>query len=210
MGPRHEGRASLDRAWKSGGTDAAAALYDRYADAVRAFVHRSLGPAVDADDVVHNVFLSALGRSDGLSDLPEVGAWLLGIAARAVLIRLRKQRRQRWLRFVTPEDDRNAQVTPRAELGEAVRDAYAIMDRLTPEERLALVLHRVEGLSLADSATVTRTSLSTFRRLLARGEEKFFTHAKARPALTSWLGEDSAEAAIRSEQSAPMAWSAPY
>jgi RNA polymerase sigma-70 factor, ECF subfamily len=69
---------------------------------------------------------------------------------------------------------------------------YAILKGMDAEERIALVLHRVEGLSLEDAAVACGMSLATFRRRLARGEAKFFSRAKSRPALGEWIAEGDA------------------
>jgi RNA polymerase sigma-70 factor (ECF subfamily) len=70
---------------------------------------------------------------------------------------------------------------------EVVREVMAILDKLPVDERIALVVHRVEGLSLSESAAACETSVSTFKRRLARGETKFFARAEKRPALATWL-----------------------
>jgi len=70
---------------------------------------------------------------------------------------------------------------------EVVREVSAILERLPVDERIALVVHRVQGLSLSESAAACGTSVSTFKRRLARGETKFFARAEKRPALAMWL-----------------------
>jgi len=179
--------AALVAAMRGGRADAGAAFYDRYAGAVHALVFRLMGPDGELDDVVHDVFVRALESLPKLRDPSALRSWLFGIACRAVMIRFQKRRRGRWLRFMAPEDVPAPSFVPRTELGEAMRDVYAILDGMDAEERVALVLHRVEGMALDEAARVTGASLSTFRRRLARGEEKFFARARSRPALLVWL-----------------------
>jgi RNA polymerase sigma-70 factor (ECF subfamily) len=181
--------AALVAAMRNGRADAGAAFYDRYAGAVHALVFRLMGPDGEHDDVVHDVFVRALESLVHLRDPAALRSWLFGIACRAVMIRFQKRRRGRWLRFMAPEDVPAPSFVPSTELGEALRDVYAILDGMAAEERVALVLHRVEGLPLEEAARVAGTSLSTFRRRLARGEQRFFARARARPALLGWLDE---------------------
>jgi len=175
---------------RGGRADAAAAFYDRHAPSVHALVFRLMGPDAEIDDVVNDVFVRALESMSRLRDPGALRSWVYGITVRTVAIRFQKRSRQRWLRFMSPEDVPEV-VAPAVsgELGEALREVHAILHGMDPDERIALLLHRVEGLSLEGAAEAAGTSVSTYRRRLARGEAKFFARAKSRPALDSWLGE---------------------
>lgn len=173
----------------SGRLDAGAAFYDRHVQSIHALVFRLMGPDGEIDDVVHDVFVRALESLPRLRDPAALRSWLFGIAVRTVGIRFQKRTRQRWLRFMAPEEVPEVAVLPSTELGEALRDVYAILRGMDADERIALVLRRVEGLSLEDAATATGTSLATYRRRLARGEAKFLARASSRPALDVWLSE---------------------
>jgi RNA polymerase sigma-70 factor (ECF subfamily) len=178
---------ALVAAMRSGRTDASAAFYDRYARAVHALAFRLMGPDGEIEDVVHDVFVRALESLGRLREPAALRSWLFGITVRVVRIRLQQRSRQRWLRFMAPEDVPDVTCLPSTESREAFRDVYAILRGIAPDERIALVLHRVQGLSLEDAANATGASLSTFRRRLARGEAKFFARAKTRPALFAWV-----------------------
>jgi RNA polymerase sigma-70 factor (ECF subfamily) len=181
---------ALVTALRRGRLDAGAAFYDRYARSVHALVFRLMGPDTDIDDVVHDVFVRALESLGRLRDPSALRSWLYGIAVRTVAIRFQKRSRGRWLRFMAPEEVPESAVMPfESELGEALREVYAILRGMDPDERIALVLHRVEGLPLEEAARAAGTSLSTYRRRLARGESKFFSRARSRPALEAWLSE---------------------
>jgi RNA polymerase sigma-70 factor, ECF subfamily len=183
---------ALVAAMCSGRLDAGAAFYDRHVQAIHALVFRLMGPDGEIDDVVHDVFVRALESLPRLREPAALRSWLFGIAVRAVGIRFQKRSRQRWLRFMAPEDVPEMAAVPAAassELGEALGDVYAILRGMDADERIALVLRRVEGMSLEDAAAATGMSLATFRRRLARGEAKFFARAKSRPALDEWLVE---------------------
>jgi RNA polymerase sigma-70 factor (ECF subfamily) len=181
---------ALVAAMGNGRLDARAAFYDRHVQAIHALVFRLMGPDGEVDDVVHDVFVRAYESLPRLRDPAALKSWLFGIAVRAVAIRFQKRSRQRWLRFMAPEEVPDIAATPpSSELGEALRDVYAILSGMDAQERIAVVLHRVEGLSLDDAAAACGLSLATFRRRLARGEAKFFSRAKSRPALGEWLSE---------------------
>jgi RNA polymerase sigma-70 factor (ECF subfamily) len=182
--------AALVAAMRAGRSDAAAAFYDRYARAVHAFVFRLMGPDGEIDDVVHDVFVRALESLPRLREPAALRSWMFGIAVRAVRIRGQRRSRQRWLRFMAPEDVPDVGAAPSTEPGQALRQVDAILQGMPPDERVALVLHRVEGLTLEDAACAAGTSLATFRRRFARAEAKFFARAKAHPALDAWISGD--------------------
>jgi RNA polymerase sigma-70 factor (ECF subfamily) len=180
---------ALVHAMRSGRADATATFYNRYVRAIHALVCRLMGPDGEVDDVVHDIFIRALESLPRLRDPSALRPWLFGIAVRAVAIRFQRRTRQRWLRFMAPEDVPEIGSLPDTSMGEALRDVYAILRGMDADERIALVLHRVEGMSLEDAAGAAGASLATFRRRLARAEAKFFARAKSRPTLDAWVAE---------------------
>jgi len=183
--------AALVSAMANGRLDAGAAFYDRHVKGIHALVFRLMGPDAEIDDVVHDVFVRALESLPRLREPAALRSWLFGITVRAVAIRFQKRSRQRWLRFMAPDEVPEVASVGVAstDLGEALREVYAILRGMNAEERIALVLHRVEGLPLEDAAAACGMSLATFRRRLARGEAKFYSRARGRPALDEWLSE---------------------
>ena len=79
---------------------------------------------------------------------------------------------------------------PELEASEALRAMYDVLDRLPPDERVAVVLRIVERLPMLDAADACRVSLSTFKRRLRRGETKFRELVSVDPALQDWMLEE--------------------
>jgi RNA polymerase sigma-70 factor (ECF subfamily) len=179
--------AALVLAMREGRADAGAAFYDRHVRAVHGLVFRLMGPDGEIDDVVHDVFVRALSSLHRLRDPEVLRSWLLGIAVRTVAIRFQTRSRQRWLRFMAPEKVPEVATLPTSEPRDLLRRVYEILNGMHPDERVALVLRRVEGLSLEDGAKAAGTSVATFRRRYARGETKFLQRAAAYPELAAWL-----------------------
>ena len=57
-----------------------------------------------------------------------------------------------------------------AEHALALRRVYAVLESMDPEERIALVLRRVEGLELSEVADRMGLSLATVKRRLTKAE----------------------------------------
>jgi len=179
--------ASLVAELLAGREEAATRLYDRHVGGVHRFVFRLLGPGADIDDVVQEVFAYALSSVSKLREPAALQSWLMGIAVGKVKAYIRWRRRKRWLSFVPSDQLPEPSVVRDDDHAEVVREVSAILERLPVDERIALVVHRVQGLSLSESAAACGTSVSTFKRRLARGETKFFARAEKRPALAMWL-----------------------
>jgi hypothetical protein len=91
--------AELARAILAGDLDAAARLYDRYASNVRGMVHHLLGPDGELDDVVQDVFVTAIASIEKLREPALLKSWLLGIAVGKAKGHLRTRWRRRWGRL---------------------------------------------------------------------------------------------------------------
>jgi RNA polymerase sigma-70 factor (ECF subfamily) len=166
---------------------AAGQLYDRYAASVRGMTHRLLGADTELDDIVQDVFVAAITSIRRLRDPSMLKSWLLGIAVGKVRDSLRARWRRRWLSFL-PHDELPDHAAAETETqSDVAREIKALLDHLPPEERLALLLHRLEGLSLEEAAAASNMTVSTFKRRLTRAESKFVQRAARRPALAEWL-----------------------
>src|SRR5262245_37072905 len=75
--------AEIVQAARGGDRSAFARLYDLYARMIHGILLARV-PADDADDLVHEVFLTALRRLDTLRDNAAFGAWLATIARNRV------------------------------------------------------------------------------------------------------------------------------
>ena len=142
--------------------------------------YRILGDAEAAADASQDTFLSAF-RAIRKFRGGSFKAWLLRIATNASYDQLRyKQRRPTSpLEALLVETDHPSSFTDaaegpedyalRQELGGAIQ---AGLNTLPPDQRVALVLSDVQGLSYQEIAEVTRASLGTVRSRLSRGRAK--------------------------------------
>jgi RNA polymerase sigma-70 factor (ECF subfamily) len=151
-----------------------------YQSMVYNLAYRILGDADAAADASQDTFLSAF-RAIKKFRGGSFKAWLLRIATNACYDQLRyKQRRPTSpLEALLVETDQPSSFTDstegpedyalRQELGGAIQ---AGLNTLPPDQRVALVLSDVQGLSYQEIAEVTRASLGTVRSRLSRGRAK--------------------------------------
>lgn len=165
--------AALVVAARAGEAWAQEALYQRYARMVIGLSQRILAGRDDADDLAQDAFVFAFTRLDTLQNPQAFQAWLRSIVARTASKRLRRQRLLVRLGIRRNEPiDADTVVSPEApaDVASEIRSVYGLLDRLPAEERVALVLRRVEGLDLAEIAEQMKLSLATVKRRIAAAE----------------------------------------
>jgi RNA polymerase sigma factor (sigma-70 family) len=144
---------------------------------LRAIAYRMLGSLTDADDAVQETWLR-LSRSDA-DDLVNLAAWLTTVVSRICLdmLRSRSARREEPLGEHLPDPvvsslDR-ADPVQEAELADAVGMALlVVLDRLTPTERLAFVLHDMFAVPFDEIAPIVGRSPNAAAQLASRARRR--------------------------------------
>ncbi len=146
-------------------------LYRRHVGLATGLAHRLLG-GVDVDDLVQDAFVTAYERLDTLRDPQAFAKWLGTIVVNCARATIRKRQRRR--RFFLPTEavavDRLVSNTASAEVRLELRALYGLLDALPTDVRIALVLRRVEGLSIAEIAAQMGRSIATVKRRIQDGD----------------------------------------
>lgn len=143
-------------------TDGLRALYTEHADFVRSAVIRLGGPHVDADDLVHDVFVVALRKLPEFAGRSAVTTWLYGIAIKVVADARRKAKLRRFLGLdAAPEPIGGRTPAELFEHREASVTLYRILDGLGEKKRAAFILYEIEGLSGEEIAEAVDCPLKT-------------------------------------------------
>ncbi|HZS38315.1 MAG TPA: sigma-70 family RNA polymerase sigma factor, partial [Polyangia bacterium] len=123
-------------------------VYREHFDFVFRMAARLGGPGLDAEDASQEVFLIVARKLDTFDGSSLVTTWLYGITLNVVRSMRRRQRLRRLFeRDDAPQADVAIQSVDRAEVMEAHRIAYAILDKLAPKKREVFILAEFEGLS---------------------------------------------------------------
>jgi RNA polymerase sigma factor (sigma-70 family) len=144
---------------------------------LRAVAYRMLGSLAEADDAVQEAWIR-LSRTD-TSDVENLGGWLTTVVGRVCLnmLRSRRTRRESPLDAHVPDPivSPEAGMDPEHEalLGDSLGLALlAVLDTLTPAERIAFVLHDVFAVPFDEIAPIVgRTSAAT-RQLASRARRR--------------------------------------
>lgn len=154
---------------------ALAVEFDAHRRYLTAVAYRMLGSHADTDDAVQEAWLRLARNGDtGIDDLR---AWLTRVVSRICLDELRgRSRRQEQPLEVLPDIEAPADGgDPLSQAETADRVGYALMlvlDQLSPDERLAYVLHDVFGLPFDEIAEVVGKSTQSTRKLASRARSR--------------------------------------
>ncbi|QSB14124.1 sigma-70 family RNA polymerase sigma factor [Natronosporangium hydrolyticum] len=167
---RAERDAELTGRFRDGDEQALRQVYDRYGPAVFHLATGALPTAADAEDVTQATFVAAwLGRGTFDPDRGSLLGWLLGIARRQAIDRLRVRSRERRVAETV-----QAQPAPQS----APADPDRVVDRLVvadglaqlpPEQRRVLELAFYDDLTHQQISAVTELPLGTVKSHIRRG-----------------------------------------
>jgi RNA polymerase sigma-70 factor (ECF subfamily) len=157
--------------------DSVAAAWRSHRRRVLDVCYRMLGTLADAEDAVQETYARLARRGTG--DIDDTVGWLVTVAGRVCLDRLRADKARRdyvgpWL----PEplvEARSQEPDPadRVTLDDSVSIALLeVMERLSPPERTAFVLHDVFGLTFDQVADAVGRTPGACRKLASRARAR--------------------------------------
>jgi RNA polymerase sigma-70 factor (ECF subfamily) len=147
------------------------AVFRQHSGYVAAVAFRILGRREDVDDVVQDVFMSAMKRLETLKTPEALRSWLATITVRCSGRRLRVRRVRRFLGLdgnVPYDDVAGVQASPEDRL--FLAQVYSVLDELPVDQRVAWTLRYIEGEQLDAVAAQCNCSLATVKRRIAAAQ----------------------------------------
>lgn len=169
----------LVRRAQEGYLDAYAELVNRHSLLAYRVALRILGHHQDAEDVAQDALVTAWQQLHQFRGESSFSTWLYRIVTRRALNRINRDRRHSPAEVIVEVVDDSTRTDIAFERNETVDAVTHAIQGLPPVQRVVVVLHHLEGLSYADVATVTASSVPAVRSQLYR----------ARRALGSALAE---------------------
>jgi len=123
----------------------------------------------DADDLVQVALEKALTRADQWRPGSRMDSWMFGIMKNAWIDEIRARRRRE--RVHAPEEAGATVGDRSAAARDIAMSVQAAMARLPEDQRMAIALVLVEGLSYKDAAELLGIPMGTLTSRLARGRE---------------------------------------
>jgi RNA polymerase sigma-70 factor (ECF subfamily) len=157
----------------SGDETALREAYDRWAGLVYRLGRRCLPSGADAEDLAQATFVAAWrGRHTFDPSRGKLGGWLLGIARRQLMDRLRAMQKER---AVTEKLGAAAPAAPPDPGPDRILDQLVVAEeltRLSEEQRRVVQLAFYDDLTHTQIASVTGMPLGTVKSHLRRGIER--------------------------------------
>lgn len=148
-------------------------LYRRHVRLVVGLAHRVLPNDPEVDDLVQDSFVAAFDGLDRLESPQAFASFVASITVRGARRRIRHRRVLRRLGFRRAEPidtERAVSASAPPDVGAELRALYEILSELPTDARIALVLRRVEGLTIDEIAELMQLSPATVKRRIDDGE----------------------------------------
>ena len=184
--------AALVESLASGHPDASTAFFDAYGAYVERLLMRVLGPDPEIEDILHEVFVEALGSIQSLRDPARLKGWLTRMTVFVARGVIRRRRRHRRLFLVPAEDSlpQSSAPPPSHEARDLLNRVFTVLSGLDSNQRIAFSLRYLEGMTLSEAADASGVSLATFKRWLKKSDKAFLARARGTdPALYETLLE---------------------
>jgi RNA polymerase sigma-70 factor (ECF subfamily) len=155
--------------------DSQSALFEQHRSRLFGLAYRMLGTPADAEDVLHDAWLRLHAQDIATLDDPE--AWLVTVTTRLALDRLRRAKAERehyvgpWLpEPLVPDAEHPDAAFERSE--SLTLSFLLLLERLSPEERAAFLLHEVFDYSHAEAAAILGIGEDASRQRVHRAKER--------------------------------------
>ncbi len=179
--------AALVAGLRARNSAAIASLYQRYGGHALRVLARVLGDDEDLEDLHHDVLVRAIRSAEHVEEASSLKAWISIVAVNVARSALKKRSLRRWLTFLPWNEVPEVEAPSTDEEALALRRTYAILDHLSPRDRIVFALRIIEGMELAEVAEACELSLATVKRRLVRAEARFTAMARRDPILAAWL-----------------------
>jgi RNA polymerase sigma factor (sigma-70 family) len=177
--------------FRAGSDEAFNTLHDRYRQRLFAYVRQMLSSQSrqDAEDVLQDVFVRAFGALRADDRAVNVRAWLYRVAHNRCIDHLRRP-------MPAPADVFEMSRTPLhdpledAQRREDLRRLVTDVGRLPEQQRSALLMREIDGMSYADLATALDVTVPAVKSLLVRARLGLVEAAEARTTDCAVIRED--------------------
>jgi RNA polymerase sigma-70 factor (ECF subfamily) len=156
-------------------------VYRDHFDFVYRQASRLGGPGIDAEDAAQEVFMVVARKLDTFDATSLITTWLYGITLNVIRSLRRRARIRRLFELGAVEKSEvPVRSIDRAEVLDAHRIAYEILDKIAPKKREAFILAEFEGLSCEEIAQLVGTRTETVWSRLHYARKEFAERLDAR------------------------------
>ena len=147
------------------------ALYRQHARYLLNLATRLTRNTSDGDDVVQETFVVAFRKLEQLENPNALRPWLTRILISKIRKSLKVKRMKAFFGFKPIEDDATLQMCAvhdaRPDLTIEIKELDIVLDKTPTEWRTIWMLHRIEGMSIRETAVASDRSVATVKRYVA-------------------------------------------
>jgi RNA polymerase sigma-70 factor, ECF subfamily len=166
-------------------------LFHNLKNAVHHTLYRILGANRDIEDLIQDAFLEIFRALPSFRGDSSLSRWAQTIATRAAYLSI--ERRKPVAVDLDVVEDEIVDKDPDAHrvvmARQAARRLYAALDKIDAKQRIAFALAVIDGLSLAEVAQLTESSLVAVKTRVWRARRDLMRRAHKDPVLASYLAE---------------------
>jgi RNA polymerase sigma-70 factor (ECF subfamily) len=160
---------------------------------VHATLYRVLGSNSEMEDLVQEAFLEIFKGLGGFRGEASLGTWIDRVTVRVAYAHIaRRKPASVSLSVVSDVRARDATVEERVMSREAARRFYFALDRIEARQRIAYVLHVIEGRPVAEVATAMETTVVLTKVRVWRARRAIEAQARRDPVLKNFLSSAGA------------------
>jgi RNA polymerase sigma-70 factor (ECF subfamily) len=164
-------------------------LFHQLKRAVHHTLFRILGNNRELEDLIQDAFLEIFRALPSFRGDSSLMRWSQTIATRTAYLAI-ERRKPPAVDLELVEDeivDRDPDAQRVAQAKQAARRLYAALERIDAKQRIAFALAVIDGLSLAEVAELTESSLVAVKTRVWRARRDVMKRAKKDPVLASYL-----------------------
>ena len=147
------------------------ALYEQHSDAIYTYIYYLVGEQQLAEDLTHDTFLKVMKQLHTFRAQSTEKTWLTSIARNTVYDHFRKGRKFKFLPFLKEHQDIDHTYVPESwlETKQDSRALYEALGQLKMAYRNAIVLRKIEGYSIKETAAICRWTEAQVKNNTERG-----------------------------------------
>lgn len=176
----------------AGESQAFRTLFAQHRENVARIVYRMLGPSLDLEDLIQEVFVQVFRSLKDFKRESKFSTWLYRVTVNVVLM-YRRAARSRPVFQEMPVLDRHSdkRAQPDEDLAKQQRILafYRLLNRLSEKKRTVFILHELEGLSPSEIARTVNAPALTVRTRLFYARRELAALMKEEPYLAHMLAE---------------------
>ena len=161
-------------------------IYEDYSDSIYKYIFLLVGNRETAEDLTQETFYRVFNQLNKFKEQAQIQTWIRKIARNLVYDYYRRKRIIQFIPFLSKHDQRDGQLLPNEiiEKGEELMLLYKALSKLKLEYKEVLILRKIEGLSIKDTAQTlgwteakvknnTARAMQALKKIIVKGGDTY-------------------------------------